>query len=133
MDDNDTSAKKIMVVDDEQDFLFTMEYWLKSKGYEVRTATDGFKALDLAKAFNPHLILLDINMPGIDGVETLKRIREFNKEVPVIIITAYVGEERVDAASVYKISGLFYKDKDFKEGLLLLESILRTHRKLKED
>jgi len=125
-------AKKVMVVDDERDFLFTMEYWLKSKGYEVKTATDGFKALELTKSFNPNIILLDINMPGIDGVETLKRIREFNKEVPVVIITAFIGEERVAAASAYKISGLFYKDKDFKEGLRLLESLLRTHKKLKE-
>ncbi len=126
------SVKRILVVDDEQDFLFTMEYWLKSKGYEVKTATDGIKALDLVKTFNPHLILLDINMPGIDGVETLKRIRAFNKDVPVIIITAFVGEERVAEVSSYQISGLFYKDKDFKEGLQLLESVLKTHKKLKE-
>ena len=126
------SRKKIIVVDDEEDFLFTMEYWLKSKDYEVKAATNGLKALDLAKTFNPDLILLDVNMPGIDGIETLKRIREFNKEVPVIIITAYVGEERVNEASAYKISGLFYKDKDFKEGLSMLESVLRTHKKLKE-
>ena len=127
-----TSIKKIMVVDDEPDFLFTMEYWLKSKGYEVKTASDGLKALDLIKTFNPNLVLLDVNMPGIDGVETLKRIREFNNEVPVIIITAFVWEERVAEASPYRISGLFYKDKDFKEGLKMLESVLRTHKKLKE-
>jgi len=127
-----TAAKRIMVVDDEKDFLFTMEYWLKSKGYEVKTVTNGLQALELAKTFNPNLILLDVIMPGMDGVETLKRLREFNKEVPVIIITAYIGEERVAEASTYQISGLFYKDKDFKEGLELLESVLRTHKKLKE-
>ena len=127
-----TSGKKVLVVDDEEDFLFTMEYWLKSKGYEVCTAANGFQAIDLTKSFDPNIIILDINMPGIDGVETLKRIREFNKDVPVIIITAFVGEDRVAEASSYQISGLFYKDKDFKEGLLLLESVLRTHKKLKE-
>ena len=126
-----TSAKKIMVVDDEKDFLFTMQYWLKSKGYEVKTANNGLKALDLVKTFNPHLMLLDVKMPGIDGIETLRRIREFNKELPVIIITAFIGEEKVAEASAYKISGLFYKDKDFKEGLGLLESVLRTHKRLK--
>ena len=127
-----TSPKKVLVIDDEVDFLFTMEYWLKSKGYEVKTATNGFEGIELTKSFDPNIIILDINMPGIDGVETLKRIREFNKEVPVIIITAYIGEERVGETSAYQISGLFYKDKDFKEGLLLLESVLRTHKKLKE-
>ncbi len=127
------AAKKVLVVDDEKDFLFTMEYWLKSKGYEVKTATDGFKALEAIKTFSPNIILLDINMPGMDGVETLKRIRDIDKDIPVIIITAYIGEERVAEASSYQISGLFYKDKDFKEGLLLLESVLRTHKKLKEE
>ena len=128
-----TAAKKVLVVDDEKDFLFTMEYWLKFKGYEVKTASDGFKALEAIKTFSPNIILLDINMPGMDGVETLKRIRDIDKDIPVIIITAYIGEERVAEASTYQISGLFYKDKDFKEGLLLLESVLRTHKKLKEE
>jgi len=127
------TAKKVMVIDDEKDFLFTMEYWLKSKGYQVESANDGFKAIELVKSFKPDIILLDINMPGIDGVETLKRIRLINKDVPVIIITAYIGEERVAEASGYQISGLFYKDKDFKDGLILLESVLRTHKNLKKD
>ncbi|MBU1871698.1 MAG: response regulator [Candidatus Omnitrophica bacterium] len=127
------TAKKVMVIDDEKDFLFTMEYWLKSKGYQVESANDGFKAIELVKSFKPDIILLDINMPGIDGVETLKRIRLINKNVPVIIITAYIGEERVAEASSYQISGLFYKDKDFKDGLILLESVLRTHKNLKKD
>ena len=127
------SAKKVLVVDDEKDFLFTMEYWLKSKGYEVATATDGFQALDLVKSFDPNIILLDVNMPGMDGLETLRRLREFNQDVPVIIITAYIGEERAAETSAYQISGLFYKDKDFKEGLRMLESVLRTHKKLKEN
>ena len=126
-------SKKILVVDDEKDFLFIMEYWLKSKGYEVKAANDGFQAVELVKTFNPNIILLDVNMPGIDGLETLKRIRQFNKDVPVIIITAYIEEERAAETSTYQISGLFYKDKDFEEGLKLLESVLRTHKKLKEN
>ena len=125
-------AKKILVVDDEADFSSTMEYWLKSKGYEVQTAGDGFKALELAKTFNPNLILLDVNMPGIDGLETLRRLREFNKDVPVVIISAYIESGKLNVVSDYQIAGVFYKDKDFEEGILLLESILRTHKKLKQ-
>jgi len=127
------SVNKILAVDDEKDFLFILEYWLKSKGYKVKTALDGFQALELVKTYNPDIILLDVNMPGIDGLETLKRIRQINKDVPVIIITAYIAEERVAETSNYNISGLFYKDKDFEEGLKLLESVLRTHKKLRKD
>ena len=125
--------KKIVVVDDEVDFLFAMEYWLKSKGYEVKPANNGFKAVDLVKSFTPDLIFLDINMPGINGIETLKRIREFNQNVPVIIISAFVEDKKIDEASTLGISGIFYKDKDFDEALFLVESLLRTHKKLKEE
>ena len=125
------SIKKILVVDDEKDFLFTMEYWLKSNGYEVKAVTNGKQALEELKIFKPNVILLDINMPEMDGVETLKQIRKMDKDVPVVIITAYIGEERVAETSLYQISGLFYKDKDLQEGHSMLESVLRTHRKLK--
>ncbi|MFH1578487.1 MAG: response regulator, partial [Candidatus Omnitrophota bacterium] len=96
---DNTVRKKILVVDDDKLFIATMEYWLKSRDYEVKTANDGLTALEAAKGFNPNLILLDVNMPGIDGIETLKRLREFDKETPVIIITAFIGEDRVAAAS----------------------------------
>ena len=127
------SDKRILVVDDDENFLFSMEYWLKSKGYSVKSVTDGFQALEALKDFRPHAILLDVNMPRMDGVETLKKIRQVDKDVPVIIISAYIGDERISQASLYNISGLFYKDKDFKEGMSLLEAVLRTHKKLKEE
>ena len=127
------TKKKIMVVDDETDFSFAMEYWLKSKGYEVKTAPDGYKALDLMNEFKPDLIFLDLNMPGIDGVETLKRIRQVDKEVPVIVISAFVEDKKVDEAAQYNTSGVFSKDKDFEEGLFLVETALRRHKRLKEE
>jgi len=127
------TKKKIMVVDDETDFSFAMEYWLKSKGYEVKTAPDGYKALDLMNEFKPDLIFLDLNMPGIDGVETLKRIRQVDKEVPVIVISAFVEDKKADEAAQYNTSGVFSKDKDFEEGLFLVETALRRHKRLKEE
>lgn len=127
------TKKKIMVVDDEADFSFAMEYWLKSKGYEVKIAPDGYKAIDLVKDFKPDLVFLDLNMPGIDGVETLRRIRELDKEVPVIVISAFVEDKKVDEAARYNTSGVFSKEKDFEEGLFLVETALRRHKRLKED
>ena len=127
------AKKKILLVDDEKDFLFGLEYWLKSKGYEVTTANDGLTGIELVKSFKPDLVFLDINMPGIDGVETLKRIREFNSDIPAIIISAFVENKKIDEAATLKISGIFSKDRDFEEGLFLIQSALKTHKKLKEE
>ena len=62
----------------------------------------------------------------------MKEIRRFNKDVPVIIISAYVDDKRAKAAMQEGISGVFYKGKDFSEGLVLLEAALKTHKKLKK-
>jgi DNA-binding NarL/FixJ family response regulator len=68
----------------------------------------------------------------MSGAETLKRIREFNKDLPVIIISAHLDDERAKEANSYGVSGVFYKESDFSEGLTLLETVLRTHKKLKK-
>ena len=123
--------KKILLVDDEQDFLQLMKFWLESKGYSIVTARDGETAIDLVKKEELNIILIDLRMPKIDGVETIKRIREFNKNIPIIVISAYVDDPRAAEAMKYGISGIFCKHKDFQEGLSLLESALRVHKNLK--
>jgi CheY-like chemotaxis protein len=123
---------KCLLVDDEADFRELMNFWLKSKGYTVIVAQEGETAVKLAEQENPDIIFLDLNMPVMDGVEALRRIREFNKEVPVIIISAYVDDKKAKETMQYGISGVFYKGKDFQEGLSLLEAALRTHKQLKK-
>jgi len=68
--------EKILVVDDEQDILDILEYNLKKEGFEVFTAPNGKEALDIAQKKNPDLILLDVMMPEMDGMETCMKIRE---------------------------------------------------------
>ena len=63
-------AHKVLVVDDEEPILELLKYNLEKGGYEVKTAQDGAKAVDIAKKFVPDLVLLDIMMPKMDGVET---------------------------------------------------------------
>jgi CheY-like chemotaxis protein len=122
----------ILLVDDEPVFTQPLEFWLKSKGYSVKVASGGKIALKMAKEDSAlDIIFLDLNMPVMDGLETLKKIREFNKDIPVIIITAYVDDPRIAEANSYGISGVFYKGKDFMEGLSLLETAIKTHKKLK--
>ncbi len=123
---------KILMVDDEEDFTQPMAFWFKTKGYEVSTANNGEIALEKIKDEKPDIIFLDLNMPVMDGFETLKRIRKIDKNLPVIVISAYADPEKIQRMQPHGISGVFYKGSDFEEGVTLIESILRTHKKLKK-
>src|SRR3990167_11019159 len=130
----DKKKLKVLLVDDEIDFIQTMRFWLISKGYAVVTATDGESAIKIIKDGPPDIIFLDLNMPVMDGLQTLKRIREFNKDLPVIIISAYIEDkQKMKEINACGISGVFYKGKDFDEGLAILEVALRTHKALKDN
>ena len=78
---------RILVVDDELRYVRAIQVNLEASGYEVLTARDGQTAIDLAASEAPDLILLDIRMPGLDGYEVCRRIREFSA-VPIIMLTA---------------------------------------------
>ncbi len=123
---------KVLVTDDEADFRQVMVFWLNSKGYDVIQVDSGQAALKAIKEITPDIVFLDLNMPGMDGVDVLKEIRAFNQDLPVIIISAYVESARLKEAEPYGVSGIFYKGGDFKDGLNLLETTLRTHKKLKK-
>jgi DNA-binding response OmpR family regulator len=80
-------AKKILVVDDEPLITESLEYSLKQEGFQVVVAHDGHQALDLAQEEAPDLIVLDIMLPGMDGWETCRRLRQ-ESTVPIIMLTA---------------------------------------------
>lgn len=122
---------KVLVVDDENDFRTLMSFWLESNGYKVISASCGEDAVRLVQSDSPDIIFMDLRMPVMDGAQTIAKIREFNKEIPVIIISAHVDDPIANTALSYGVEGVFYKGKDFEKGLVLLETILRTHKKLK--
>lgn len=84
-------AAKILVVDDEPSILNLVVSYLKAEGYEVYTASDGPSALKAARAYKPDLIVLDVMLPGIDGLEVLTRLRR-ESDVYVILLTARTEE-----------------------------------------
>jgi DNA-binding response OmpR family regulator len=88
-------AKKILVVDDEPNTVKLLESRLKSNGYDVISALDGNSCLKKAVAEKPDLVLLDIIMPGLNGFEVCKRLKENEqtKDIPVIMLTALTGEK----------------------------------------
>jgi len=95
MKDQNMESRKILVVDDELSIRILYREELEEDGYTVITASDGDEALRKIKSDKPDLVTLDIRMPGMDGIEVLHRIREMDKEIPVIMSTAY-GEYRND-------------------------------------
>ncbi len=88
---NDAGKRQcVLVVDDHPKVLKFIEVDLKLRGYEVITTTSGAEALELAKATQPDIMLLDVVMPEIDGFEVLKRLRSFT-QLPVIAFSASPG------------------------------------------
>ncbi|MCX7927405.1 MAG: response regulator [Candidatus Omnitrophica bacterium] len=123
---------KVLVTDDEKDFRDLLAFWLKSKGYDVITASNGIEAVEKIKQESPDVVFLDLNMPDKYGTDTLKEIKSFNKDLPVIIISAHVDDRRAKEAMDLGVAGVFYKGSDFQQGLTLLEAALHTHKKLKK-
>jgi DNA-binding response OmpR family regulator len=80
--------KKILVVDDEENIRSLYGMLFEEKGYEVMTASDGRSALRIFELWDPDLVILDIMMPGLDGLTVLSTMRR-RKDVPIIIYTAY--------------------------------------------
>src|SRR5690348_13840439 len=79
---------KILIVDDEAAARTSLTDLLRSEGYATEAAPDGFKALVRTQEFEPDLVLTDLNMPGIDGVELLRKLKETNPDLPVVLMTA---------------------------------------------
>ena len=117
-------AQTILAVDDDPKVLKILEHSLTREGFAVVCAADGFEALDRAREKKPDLVLLDIMMPGMDGFETLRKLKEF-LDVPVIILSAR-GEE-VDRVVGFRMGVDDYQTKPFSpvELALRVKAVLR--------
>lgn len=87
--------KKILVVDDEESIRYLYKEELEEEGFAVEVAKGGEEALEKVPLFKPDLVTLDIKMPGMNGIETLKRIRDLDRQIPIIMCSAY-GEYKQD-------------------------------------
>ena len=92
---------KVLIIDDEKDLCFLFKKILTPEGYTVLTALNGYDGIKINQKSKPDIILLDLKMPGINGIETLRRIRKKDPDVIVIIITGYGDAETIrDAAEL---------------------------------
>ncbi|HEX9780841.1 MAG TPA: response regulator [bacterium] len=123
---------RVLIVDDERDYLEPISFWFRTKGYDVSTAESGRDAIAQVRAHAPDIVFMDVNMPGMSGIEALRTIRTFNAQLPVIIVTAaYQSEETFTDARALGIAGFFPKQSGMDELARLLEVTLRTHGKLR--
>ena len=81
--------KKLLFADDEESIRLLYKEEFEEQGYEVILAADGHEALEMYALHAPDLLVIDIKMPGMDGIELLQRVREQSRQVPVILSTAY--------------------------------------------
>jgi two-component system, OmpR family, alkaline phosphatase synthesis response regulator PhoP len=121
---------KILIVDDETDILDFLSYNLKREGFEVYTAQSGLQGLEIAKNVRPHLIILDIMMPEMDGVETCRRIRAQTEFDTTIIAFLTARDEDVAQIQALDIGGDDYITKPIKPQVLVsrLKALLRRNK-----
>ena len=120
---NINASSKILVVDDDKTVRGFLELFLKTKGFaDVVSAENGEDAVKIVEKENVKLILLDVMLPGMNGVEVLRKIKAINKDISVIMITGYPDEEKAKEAIREGVYDYIIKPFD----LFYLELILLT-------
>jgi len=123
---------KILWTDDEVEALKPHIFFLKEKGYEIDTCSNGNDTIDLVRQNQYDLIFLDENMPGLSGIETLRLIKEVRTDIPVVMITKSDAEELMEAAIGSEIADYLIKPVKPKQVLLVIKKILDQRRLVTE-
>jgi CheY-like chemotaxis protein len=125
-------AAKILWVDDEIESLQSQKIFLENKGYEVHTLTNGFDAVEYVKENLVDVVLMDESMPGLTGLETLAQIKEYNSQIPVVLITKNETENLMDDAIGSEISDYLIKPVNPNQVWLSLKKIIDNRRLVAE-
>ncbi len=129
----------ILIVDDEKDMRFYIENLITSFGYNAASVGSGYEAIEKVKTINPALILLDLMMPEMDGIEVLRRLKEINGDIPVIMLSAHGSTDNVVKAM--KIGASDFINKPFEPEVIEItlsqvlerKNLLLEVKRLKEE
>jgi len=123
---------RILVVDDEANARTALAELLREEGFQVESAADGFKALGKLEEFAPDIVLTDLKMPGMDGIELLRKLRERDEGAVVVVMTAFGAVETAVAAMKEGAADYLTKPINFDELALVLRREMERHRLQKE-
>src|SRR5215218_4911485 len=127
-----TTGATVLVVDDERTLARAIKTFMAEAGYEAEVAGDGERAIELLQTTRPDVVFSDVRLPGMDGIELLRRIREFDAAIPVIIMTAHGTIE--GAVEAVKLGAFDYLKKPVDlEELRLLADRAREHSQLRQE
>ena len=116
--------KKILIIDDETDLRELMQDVLEEQNYQVCGAGNGADGIRLNEQTNPDLILLDLRMPGMDGIETLRNIRKTDGKVSVVILTGYGCPDTIRDAVELNVCEYLSKPFENRELLSIIDKVL---------
>jgi two-component system alkaline phosphatase synthesis response regulator PhoP len=126
---SENNLYKILLVDDEQDILDFLSYNLKKEGFQVYTALNGKDAISIAKKEIPHLIVLDVMMPEMDGIETCREIREVSNLKEAMIVFLSARNEDYSQIAGFEVGADDYINKPIKPRVFIsrVKALLRRH------
>ena len=113
---------RVLIVDDNKSLCRVLSYILNQKGYATTIASDGLEAIKLAEETSFDIILMDIRMPHMNGVEAFKEIKKLRPDAAVVMMTAYSVEELVQEALEEGALGIVYKPLDTEKIVTLIET-----------
>jgi two-component system NtrC family response regulator len=123
----------ILIVDDEKNYLLVLSAVLEEEGYEVLTALSGPEALETQKSSDVDLVLTDMKMPGMDGIELLERIKVYDPDLPVIMMTAHGTVDKAVEAMQKGAYSYILKPFENERLILYVEKAISVYRVIKEN
>lgn len=119
---------RLLIVDDQKGIRRLLTEVFLEYGYEIDSCANGIKALEVIPEFKPDLIIMDVKMPGMNGIDVLKKLRETDKDIRVIMMTAYGDQHYINQAETLGVARFLIKPFDLNELKEQVEEILQDKK-----